>query len=100
MHKIKYTNDGTIQAIGIEVDGHEIDETTLPEDFMQTFGMGKYKAQQEKNGKATIVEVPGFVMPEKSMYTIDEIQKMSKEQLLELQAKLQNVIDQKAGQEM
>lgn len=99
MHKIKYTDDGTIQGIGTEVDGQEIDEAAIPEDFLQTFGLGKYRAQ-EKNGKATIVEVPGFVMPEKSMYTIDEIQKMSKEQLLELQAKLQNVIDQKAGQEM
>ena len=93
MHKIKYAADGTILAIGTEVDGQKIDETTLPNDFMQTFALGKYKAQENEDKTTSVVPVPGWVMPEQTVYTVDEIEKMNKKQLLELQAKLQTIID-------
>ncbi len=95
MHKIKYAADGTILAIGTEVDGQEIDETTLPEDFMDTFAFGKYKVRENEDETISVIAVPGFVMPEKSVYPLDEIQIMSKDQLLELQTKLQGIIDTK-----
>ena len=94
MHKIKYAADGTILAIGTEVDGQEIDETTLPpDDFIQTFALGKYKAQENEDKTISVVPVPGWVMPEQTVYAVDEIEKMNKKQLLELQAKLQTIID-------
>lgn len=93
MHKIKYAADGTILAIGTEVDGQKIDETTLPNDFMQTFALGKYKAQENEDKTISVVPVPGWVMPEQTVYAVDEIEKMNKKQLLELQAKLQTIID-------
>ena len=95
MLKIKYDEDGTIQVIGVStaVDGQEIDETTLPDDFMQTFSLGKYKARENEDNTISVVPVPGWIMPEQTIYIMDEIEKMSKKQLLQLQAKLQAVID-------
>lgn len=95
MHKIKFAKDGTILAIGTEVDGQEIDETTLPDDFGHTFSLGKYKATENGDKTISVVPVQGFVMPEPTMYRVDEIAQMNVEQLLVLQTKLQGVIDQK-----
>ena len=91
--KIRHDTEGKIESVGAEIDGDEIDEKTLADDFMNTFSLGKYRAQKNADKTISVNLVPGFVMPEKSVYTVAEIEKMSKEQLLELQAKLQEFID-------
>lgn len=93
--KIRYREDGTIEAIGTEIDGREIDESTLPSDFTSTFSLGKYTASEDGNGDLVITEDPNFVMPERQEYTLAEVQDMSVEELLELQIKLQTIIDAK-----
>ena len=92
--KIKCDADGKIMAVGIdsEIDG-AVCPDVLPADFMNTFALGKYKTQKNTDGAITIVEAPGWVMPEKTVYTVDEIERMSKDQLLTLQAKLQGIIN-------
>lgn len=90
--KIRYDENGKILAIGTEIDAPEIAEELLPADFMSTFGHGKYKVQ-DNGGSLEIVEVPGFVMPEKAEWTLEEVQNMSLEQLTELQVRLQTLID-------
>ena len=95
MVKIKFDPDGEILCIGEGVHGKDIDDSTFPEDFYNTFALGKYKAQENEDGSVTVVEVPGFVMPERQMYTVDEIKKMNKDELVSLQSKLQAIIDQK-----
>ncbi len=95
MTKISYTADGTILAVGQIVTGKEIDETTFPDDFMNTFSLGKYKAHEAGDGTVSIVAVPGFIMPGKNVYTVEEIQQMNNDELLALQVKLQAIIDQK-----
>lgn len=97
MTKINYDSDGKILAIGEGVIGKEIDTTILPEDFFNTFALGKYKAQEDADGSVTITEVPGFIMPEKDVYTVAEIQNMNKDELLDLQLKLQAIIEQKTA---
>lgn len=91
--EIRFDAEGKIKGCGIGMDGVEYNETTLPADFLDTFALGKYKARENEDGTISVIDVPGFVMPEKSVYTLDEIQKMSKEQLFELQDKLQSFID-------
>jgi len=94
--KIHFDVDGKIGAIGTAVHGQEIDETALTEDFLQTFSLGKYKARQNKDDTISIVSVPGWTAPEKTVYDFNEIGKMSKDQLLALQARLQEFIDKAA----
>lgn len=79
----------------MSADGKEIDDTTFPPDFYNTFALGKYKAQESDDGSILVVEVPGFVMPERQIYTVPEITKMPKAELVALQDKLQAIIDQK-----
>lgn len=95
MKKILYTPDGIIQAIGEVPSEKQIDDTTFPDDFYNTFALGKYKVQEDDEGKPSIIEVPGFQMPQKQIYNLDEIKRMSADQLEVLMQGLQSIIAQK-----
>ena len=103
---IRHDSAGNITEIGTEVDGAEIDESILPGDFFATFALGKYHIAVRENtgelsrsgggvGRISIVEDRDFVAPERQIYKLEEIRAMSKEQLLELQAKIEILITQK-----
>lgn len=92
--KIRFDKNGNIEGYGIEIDGVEFNGD-IPDDFPNTVSLGKYKVIENDDKTISLVADPGFVMPEKAAYTVDEIQKMGKDDLLALQLKLQEIIDQK-----
>ena len=69
--KIRHDTEGKIESVGAEVDGAEF-AGELPVDFLNTFALGKYKIQKNEDKTIAIIAIPGFVMPEKSVYTVDE----------------------------
>ncbi len=78
--KIRFDQEGEIEAYGTEVEGTTF-TGVLPEDFTRYSSLGKYKVKTDKNGEVSIVTNSSFVPPDDTEKLVQEARSLNPEQL-------------------